>query len=524
MLRTGTRPNAKNRRRLQNENMAGDADEKARRHRNGQKVGDEAELERAGANENEPDREAERRRGCGVMLRPRRREHRKRASENRRDGRIGANREAPAVAEEREPDRGGDESKQTDLRREVGKTRGRHLRGNGDRRQRQTGDHVGAEVARAPACERPQNEPRARSPKGRGGPLFVLLRHLSRASGTEALSVILRAHALEPREPAPHRLFRAETAARSDPLGRQARVGQQLASRLDAQPLDRPRRRDARRLAIAAQEGALAHARLRSESGERQVLGEVFGQPIVQVRETLVRQLKRQRRAELRLPARPLKEHHQLARNAERKRASEIFFHERKRQVDAGRHSGRGPQRAIVHEDRIRLHCHGRMAPAELITIFPMRDGAAMIKQTCCGEQERAGAHRGGPPRGAGAELQPFDQARILGGLHDATAAGHDQRVERFGRFWQRLGRERQSRCGPYLRAFRSDHPRLVGRVRRVRPLVGGGEHLDRPGYVQHLNVREGQHLDTARGFFDWPRRLWRDLWSLWRHRQIVPD
>ena len=79
---------AKHRGRLQNENMAGDADEKSRRHRNGQKVSDEAELEGAGANENEPDCEAERRRGCGVMLRSRRGERRKRAGENRRDGRI----------------------------------------------------------------------------------------------------------------------------------------------------------------------------------------------------------------------------------------------------------------------------------------------------------------------------------------------------------------------------------------------------------------------------------------------------
>src|ERR1700735_3820990 len=102
--------------------MARDAEEKARRHRNGQKVSDEAELEHAGANENEPDREAERRRGCGIMLWPRRREHRKRAGENWRDGRIGADRKAPAVAKKRERDRGGNKRKQADFRREVGKT------------------------------------------------------------------------------------------------------------------------------------------------------------------------------------------------------------------------------------------------------------------------------------------------------------------------------------------------------------------------------------------------------------------
>ena len=90
---------AKHRGRLQNENMAGDADEKARRHRYGQKVSDEAELEGAGANENEADCEAERRRGRGVMLWSRCSQHTESAGENRRDGRIGADREAPAVAE-----------------------------------------------------------------------------------------------------------------------------------------------------------------------------------------------------------------------------------------------------------------------------------------------------------------------------------------------------------------------------------------------------------------------------------------
>ena len=164
---------AEHRGRLQNENMAGDAEEKARRHRNGQKVSDEAEPEDAGANENEPDCKAERRRGCRIMLWPRRREHRKRAGENRRDGRIGADRKAPAVAKKREPDRGGDKSKQTDLRREVGEARGRHLRGNCDRGKCQTGDHVGAEVARTPAVERPQKEPGAPSAKRRGGIFFA---------------------------------------------------------------------------------------------------------------------------------------------------------------------------------------------------------------------------------------------------------------------------------------------------------------------------------------------------------------
>src|ERR1700722_19239570 len=66
-------------------------------------------------------------------------------------------------------------------------------------------------------------------------------------SCAEPLSIVLRTHALEAREPSPHRLFRAESAPRSDALGGQAGVGEELAGRLDAQPLDSTRGRPARR-------------------------------------------------------------------------------------------------------------------------------------------------------------------------------------------------------------------------------------------------------------------------------------
>src|SRR5579859_533058 len=71
----------------------------------------------------------------------------------------------------------------------------------------------------------------------------------------EALSIVLWAHALKPHKTSPQRLFRAEPAARRDSLGGQAGLGEQLTSRLDAQPLDRARGRQPHRRAIAAQEG-----------------------------------------------------------------------------------------------------------------------------------------------------------------------------------------------------------------------------------------------------------------------------
>jgi len=82
-------------------------------------------------------------------------------------------------------------------------------------------------------------------------------------SAAEALSKVLRAHALEPHETSPHRLFRAEPAARRDPLGGQVGLGEQLTGHLDAQPLDRARERQTRRLAALSQSNKRASSAAR---------------------------------------------------------------------------------------------------------------------------------------------------------------------------------------------------------------------------------------------------------------------
>src|SRR6202012_2385498 len=62
---------------------------------------------------------------------------------------------------------------------------------------------------------------------------------LSAPSTPEALSLILRTPALQSHETPPHLLSRADPAARRDRLGGQASLGEELAGRLDPQPLDR---------------------------------------------------------------------------------------------------------------------------------------------------------------------------------------------------------------------------------------------------------------------------------------------
>ena len=151
--RTRTRLKAEHRRRLRNQNVARNADEKARRNRNGQEVGDEAEPERAAADENDPDHHRERRGGRGVMVGPRPGERGQRASENGRNGRIRADRKAPARAEQRKPDRARGKREEANPRRQPGEAGGRHLRGDGDCGQRQAGEGVRLQIAGAPAGE-----------------------------------------------------------------------------------------------------------------------------------------------------------------------------------------------------------------------------------------------------------------------------------------------------------------------------------------------------------------------------------
>ena len=100
-----------------------------------------------------PTSEAERRCGRSVMGRSGRGEHRQRAGENRRDGRIAPTESRRLSPNSSKPDRGGNQREQADLRRDVGEAGGRHLRRDGDGRQRQAGDGVDAEVTGTPAGE-----------------------------------------------------------------------------------------------------------------------------------------------------------------------------------------------------------------------------------------------------------------------------------------------------------------------------------------------------------------------------------
>ena len=79
-----------------------------------------------------------------------------RGGENRRDGRIRAHRHQAVGAQSRKPQRARDESVEADGRRQAGETRRGHLFRQGDRGQRQAGEHVAA--PRTPGAAQAEEE------------------------------------------------------------------------------------------------------------------------------------------------------------------------------------------------------------------------------------------------------------------------------------------------------------------------------------------------------------------------------
>jgi N-ethylmaleimide reductase len=93
--------------------------------------------------------------------------------------------------------------------------------------------------------------------------------------------------------------------------------------------------------------------------------------PVVERAEFVVCALQRQGGAELRLSTGTFEEDNQIAGHGERHGTAEIFFHERQRQIDPGRHAGRGPDRTVAHEDRIGLDAHGGKTLSQRGAVLP---------------------------------------------------------------------------------------------------------------------------------------------------------
>jgi hypothetical protein len=208
-----------------------------------------------------------------------------------------------------------------------------------------------------------------------------------------------------------------------------------------------------------------------------------------------------------------------VARHRQRQDTPRVLLHQRQCQIDRGGHAGRSPDRTVAHEDRVRLHPDGRIAPGELGTMHPVRRRAPAFQQACRGEQEGAGADRSGSPRPPRPCPHPAQQRPIGGGRMDTRTAGDQQRVERRPRRRQSRGHEPQPGGGGHDWSGRRHHARRIERRLAVprRKLVGGGEDLQRPGDVEQLHPRIGEELDQ-------PRRPWQETRGLWHFRHSLPS
>ncbi len=110
----------------------------------------------------------------------------------------------------------------------------------------------------------------------------------------------------------------------------------------------------------------------------------------------------------------------------------------------------------------------------------------------------------------------------------------HDQRVHRDVHARQRVRRNRKPRRGGDAFAPFGHHPQNIGRGAAAlhNLLVGGGEHLKRPGDVEQLHIGIGQYFDdtgradasgSRHGSLRRASRLWRKTRALWHISHTLP-
>jgi len=236
---------------------------------------------------------------------------------------------------------------------------------------------------------------------------------------------------------------------------------------------------------------------------DAQILVQVGRHPGMQLDEVVVfGGLRQQRRAELRLAATALHEHHQLARGVDRDLVAEVGFDQRQRQVDPGRHAGGRPHGAVADEDPVRVDLDRRIGLLQPSSPFPMGGDAAAVELPGGGQQEGAGADRAQTPYAGSAPPYPGDQRRRRGVLVALAAARRDDGVDR--QIVERCQRHRhdlQSRAGGDQTARLRGHAHLIqGSPRRAVAAAGREQGLHRPGEVEQVHVFVRQHHHPQRG------------------------
>ena len=212
------------------------------------------------------------------------------------------------------------------------------------------------------------------------------------------------------------------------------RFREQPACRFDAQLLDGARGRDAGGLSIVTAEAAFAHAGAFGQHRQRNVVGEVLADPVMQRAEAVVRGLQRQCGAELRLAAGAFQKHHEMTCDGQRDarpRSSSTSASARSMPAVTPAEVQTSPSGR--RSDRLR-HAR-RKAARQFGAADQWRRGAPAVEQAGGRQQEGAGADRRGAPRLRAPLAHPGDHRGIGRRGMDAGPAGNQQRVERS--FWR---------------------------------------------------------------------------------------
>jgi hypothetical protein len=181
---------------------------------------------------------------------------------------------------------------------------------------------------------------------------------------------------------------------------------------------------------------------------------------------------------------------------------AEVGLHPGQRQVDAGRDTGRGEDRAILHPAGLGDHAQLGMAAGQLAAKLAVGGDLLAVQQAGLGEQERADADRAQPLGAWGGGPQPGDQ-RGVAPFAALDAADHQDRVIGAARRVQPLGRQEGDQAAFALDGQVSPAGGDLDAIDQGSgQAVGGGEHAGRADEVEFVDRwdRGDQHPADRRG------------------------
>ena len=146
-------------RHLRDQDVNGDAGEKADRDRDREQIGDPAKTENAAGDQHETDHQRQRAGKRRIFRRAGHGQQREAAGKDRRDGRIGAARQQAVAAESGKGQRAGKKREKPDLRRKPAQPRCCELFGDGDGGERDSGDQVAGQKRQTIALQGAQHRP-----------------------------------------------------------------------------------------------------------------------------------------------------------------------------------------------------------------------------------------------------------------------------------------------------------------------------------------------------------------------------